>query len=87
MKMEEHIAFLKLLRIPYKEATLRALWHILNDHKEEVNIEDLIKATCVFEKPAPSPIEPVRGYRPRTGYREYRRPRRGYRDRGYRERY
>jgi len=71
MKMEEHIAYLKMLRIPYKEATLRALWHILNDHREEVNIEDLIKATCIFDKP---PVRPRRdyGYRPR---------RRGYRDR------
>ena len=80
MKMEEHIAFLKLLRIPYKEATIRAFWHILNDHKEEIDIEDLIKATCVYEKPV---VEPVRSFRPRRQYRDYRerRPRRDYRDR------
>ena len=74
MKMEEHIAYLKLVRIPFKKGVLRALWHILHDHKDEINIDDLIKATCVYEKPA---VERV--YRPRRRYREYRRP---YRDRG-----
>lgn len=85
MKMEEHIAFLKMLRIPYKEATLRAFWHILNDHREEVDIEDLIKATCIYQKP---PVRPRSyDYRPRRrDYRDERdrRPRRRY---GERDRY
>ena len=74
MKMKEHIEFLKMLRIPYKEATIRAFWHILNEHKDEIDIEDLIKATCVYQRPA----RPRRdfSYRPRRD----RRPRRGYRE-------
>ena len=84
MKMERHIAYLKLLRIPYKEATLRAFWHILNDHKDEIDIDDLVKATCVYVKP---PVRPRRDYRPRRRDFGYRPRRRGYGDRGYRERY
>ena len=77
MKMEEHIEFLKILRIPYKEATIRAFWHILHDHKDEIDIDDLIKATCVYQKPA---VQPVRSYRPRREHRD-RRDRRRHRDR------
>ena len=77
MKMAEHIAYLKLLRIPFKKGVLRAIWHILNDHKGEIDIDDLIKATCVYQKPE----------HPRRRFRDDRRPRRGdrrgYRDRGY----
>ena len=72
MKMKEHIEFLKMLRIPYKQATIRAFWHILNEHKDEIDIEDLIKATCVYQRPAVRPL-----YRPRRD----RRPRRRYGDR------
>ena len=75
MKMEEHIAFLKMLRIPYKEAVFKAFWHIMNEHKDEIDIEDLIKATCVFQRPV---IE-------HPGERFDRRRRRDYRD--HRERY
>ena len=84
MKMERHIEFLKMLRIPYKEATIRAFWHILNEHKDEIDLEDLIKATCVYkkrEKPRGEPVvKPVARPRRDYGYRE-RRPRRRYRDR------
>ena len=69
MKMEEHIAFLKMLRIPYKEATFRAFWHILNDHREEVDIEDLIKATCIYVKPAVRPRRDF-DFRPRRRNRD-----------------
>ena len=85
MKMEEHIEYLKILRIPFKAGVLRAFYHILNEHKDEIDIDDLIKATCVYkkrEKPREEPVvKPVaRPFRDRRPYRE-RRPRRRYRDR------
>jgi len=79
MDMKQHIEYLKMLRIPYKEAVFRAFHHIFNEHKGEINIEDLIKATCVYERPM---IESVQERRP---FRRFDRDRRF--DRGRRNRY
>lgn len=52
--LNEHIAIFQNLRIyPNKNAIIRMIWHVANEHGHEITCEDFIKAIT-------RPVEPLK---------------------------
>jgi len=58
MELKEHIEIFKKLRIyPNRNAIIRMIWHIANEHAEETTCEDFIKA---ISTPKQVVVEPIK---------------------------